>query len=226
MCSKALPVPRHSPCAPAYRDGAGGGEGVPCFQADRGTRITAGLGEIPSGPSSFLPVLSCGHHQLLQQQIHLGCAAFSLSWGSLCDVQIDPNKSRFLLQLPRGAGTEIPATFCLVNGGIRVPPPQGCQGGAEAPPTPYCRTFYGFTTQCLGWRWHQLRYWDLSPPRGRRRSPHALCWAEALPRGLQPRGFRFSRGARRDDLNNLIPGCDQAWRKGKGNKEAPGPEQQ
>lgn len=136
MCSKALPVPRHSPCAPAYRDGAGGGEGVPCFQADRGTRITAGLGEIPSGPSSFLPVLSCGHHQLLQRQIHLGCAAFSLSWGSLCDVQIDPNKSRFLLQLPRGAGTEIPATFCLVNGGIRVPPPQGCQGGAEAPPDP------------------------------------------------------------------------------------------
>lgn len=93
----------------------------------------------PSGPSSFLPVLSCGHHQLLQQQIHLGCAAFSLSWGSPCDVQIEPNKSRFLLQLPQGwqgAGTEIPATFCLVKGGIRVPPPQGCQGGAEAPPGP------------------------------------------------------------------------------------------
>lgn len=37
---------------------------------------------------------------------------------------------------------------------------------------------------------------------------------------------QFSCEAQRDDLNNLIPGCDQAWRKGKGNKEAPSPEQQ
>lgn len=36
----------------------------------------------------------------------------------------------------------------------------------------------------------------------------------------------FSCEAQRDHLNNLIPGCDQAWRKGEGNKEAPSPDQQ
>lgn len=91
----------------------------------------------------------------------------------------------------------------------------------------------GFTQQCWFWGCHQLEYWDFSPP-GREGPvpPGGLGAGLGVGRrGPEPWGFRsllalFSCEARRDDLNNLIPGCDQAWRKGKGNKEAPSPEQQ
>lgn len=73
-----------------------------------------------------------------------------------------------------------------------------------------------------------------APGRGNQCGPvcFVLGWELAVRAGalgiLQPvRSVQeFSCEAQRDYLNNLIPGCDQAWRKGKGNKEAPSPEQQ
>lgn len=105
----------------------------------------------------------------------------------------------------------------LPNGGVSLCQPPFPNG------VPVLSGFYGLmmllhrsaelSPACL---WSEEPVWtsvSAGPGAGALGIPQPACSMQQL-----------SWEAQRDDLNNLIPGCDQAWRKGKGNKEAPSPE--